>query len=92
MNFGQVLAMLLNGGNVTCNEIGGGAYLSLQRPAGMITEPFIALHRANGVTIPWTPAQDAILSTGWTQAVGAGDKSEHGAGAHQAHVEHASTR
>ena len=67
MNFGQALAALLNGGRVSCPELGKpGAFIARQLPAGAITEPFIGLHLANGICTPWSPTQEAILANNWT--------------------------
>lgn len=70
MNFGQALAALITGGRVGSEALARpGAYLALQQPAGIITEPFIALNLSNGVCIPWTPTQEAILATNWIAIV-----------------------
>ena len=68
MNFGQALGILMHAGTISCPELGRpGSYLAMQEPAGGISKPFIVLEAANGERVPWSPTQDAILSTGWTQ-------------------------
>jgi hypothetical protein len=81
MNTGQALGALQTGGNVTCPELGiPGAFLALQQPTGMVTEPFIILLRANGVVTPWTPTHEAMLSTNWAIV----NRDAQGAGSGQA--------
>jgi hypothetical protein len=89
MNFGQALAALITGGRLTCPELNQpGAYLGMEQPGGNITEPFIALHRSNGVVIPWTPTQEAILGKSWSMA----GTNREAASQTQNQPEHASTR
>jgi hypothetical protein len=94
MNFGQALAAVINNGRITCAELGQpGSYLGMEKPAGNLTEPFIALHRSNGIVRPWVPTQEAILATGWTMAGTMTDQRETHAGESRAeHAEHASSR
>jgi hypothetical protein len=68
VNFGQALAALLNGRNITCPELGRpGMFLGIQAPTGKISKPFIYQQTAAGECTPWCPNQDTVLSTGWAQ-------------------------
>jgi hypothetical protein len=77
MDFRQALSMLLNGGTITCPELGRpGTFLAMQEPIGGISKPFIVQETGAGERMPWCPTQDSILGKAWTQV--------HGGAVHQA--------
>jgi len=67
MNFGQALNALLNNSR-SITRTGWhrqGMSLALQQPTGVVTEPFIVQHLANGDCSIYTPSQADILATDW---------------------------
>jgi hypothetical protein len=85
MNFGQAFAALLNGGNVTCPELGRpGSFLGVQEPTGSMTR-FIFCQNAAGERAPWRPDEAAMFGKNWSVLQGQANAS-------QAQTEHAGVR
>lgn len=82
MNFGQMLAALLNGNSVTRDGLERQSTLqAVQTPTGMLTEPFIVQRFSNGECSVYTPTQGDIFATNWSIA---SDGAIAGQGSHAA--------